>query len=84
VKVASYDLFSMMMYQMCLILGNSAVVEVTFVDAVADGVNEVAAKMSEAAAATATITRELLLVAREIERKEFMILVMPQPNSRSM
>jgi len=73
-----------MMYQMCLILGNSAVVEVTFVDAVADGVNEVAAKMSEAAAATATITRELLLVAREIERKEFMILVMPQPNSRSM
>ena len=73
-----------MMYQMCLILGNSAVVEVTFVDAVAEGVNEVAAKMSEVAAATATITRELLLVAREMERKEFMILVMAQPNSWNM
>jgi len=73
-----------MMYQMCLILGNSAVVEVTFVDAVAEGVNEVAAKMSEVAAATATITRELLLVAREMERKEFMILVMALPNSRNM
>jgi len=73
-----------MMYQMCLILGNSAVVEVTFVDAVAEGVNEVAAKMIEVAAATATITRELLLVAREMERKEFMILVMALPNSRNM
>jgi len=71
----------MMMYQMCFTLGSAAAVEVTLVEAVADGVSELAAKISDVARAAETITRELLLDARVKECTEFMNLVMRQPNS---
>jgi hypothetical protein len=56
-------------------------VDVTFVEAVAEGVNAVTPKIKDAARAAETMTRELLLETCEIERIEFMILVMTEANS---
>ena len=53
----------------------------TFVEAVAEGVNDVAARIKVAAIAAETMTRELLLEALVVERNACMNLVMTLDNS---
>ena len=65
----------MMMYQMCFTFG-SAGAAVVFVAAVAEGVRDAMPNTREAAITTDIATRELLLVACEMERREFMNFVM--------
>jgi hypothetical protein len=71
----------MMMYQTCFTFGRATAVEVTLVEAVADGVSEEAAKINDVARRAETITRELLLEARVKDLREFINFVMEEPNS---